>query len=146
MSALNCGVNIGSTNVTVTLVDECGHAVWTKAVPTPRIPDDKSVATDALRLVAMIEEMIVEGWRMHGRSLPLRAIAAVGVGEDGVGGRADLTPTGLALLWFDERATAQAKDLQRNFLLRCAGWTRDHVFSRARSLQDLSKKQDIVFC
>ena len=113
MSALSCGVDIGSTNVKVTLVDECGHAVWTKAVPTPRLPDDGGVATDALGLVAMIEEMIVTGWRMHGRFLPLRAIAAAGVGEDGVGVRADLTPTGLALPWFDERAATQANDLQR---------------------------------
>jgi xylulokinase len=113
MSALSCGVDIGSTNVKVTFVDECGHAVWTKAVPTPRVSDDGGVATDALGLVAMIEEMIVTGWRLHGRSLPLRAIAAAGVGEDGVGVRADLTPTGLALPWFDERAATQANDLQR---------------------------------
>jgi xylulokinase len=113
MRALSCGVDIGSTNVKVTLVDECGRAVWTKAVPTPRVPDDGGVATDALGLVAMIEEMIVTGWRLHGRSLPLQAIAAAGVGEDGVGIRADLTPTGLALPWFDERAATQAQDLQR---------------------------------
>ena len=113
MSALSCGVDIGSTNVKVTLVDECGHAVWTKVVPTPRVPDNGGVATDALALVAMIEEMIVTGWRLHGRSLPLLAIAAAGVGEDGVGVHADLTPTGLALPWFDERAAPQANDLQR---------------------------------
>jgi xylulokinase len=113
MSGLSCGVDIGSTNVKVTFVDECGHAVWTKAVPTPRLPDNGGVATNALGLVAMIEEMIVTGWRRHGRSLPLRAIAAAGVGEDGVGVRADLTPTGLALPWFDERAAPQANDLQR---------------------------------
>jgi hypothetical protein len=72
MSALSCGVDIGSTKrqVKVTFVDECGHAVWTKAVPTRRVPDDGGVATDALGLVAMIEEIIVTGWRMHGRSLP----------------------------------------------------------------------------
>lgn len=113
MSALSCGVDIGSTNVKVTLVDEHSRAVWTKAVPSPRLPDEGGVATDAVGLVAMIEEMIVTGWRLHGRSLPLRAIAAAGVGEDGVGVGADLTPTGLALPWFDERAATQANDLQR---------------------------------
>jgi xylulokinase len=112
MSALSCGVDIGSTNVKVTLVDECGHAIWTKAVSTPRVPDEGGVATNALELIAMIEEMIVAGWRLHGRSVPLRAIAAAGVGEDGVGVRADLTPTGLALPWFDERAAPQANGLQ----------------------------------
>ena len=114
MSALTCGVDIGSTNVKVILVDERARAVWTKAVPTPRVPDDNGIATDVLRLVAMIEEMIIEGWRTHGRSLPLQAIAVVGVGEDGVGVRADLTPLGLALPWFDERAAMQASVLQRN--------------------------------
>jgi xylulokinase len=113
MSALSCGVDIGSTNVKVTFVDECGRAIWTKAVATPRLPDHGGVATDALRLVATIEEMIIAGWRLHGRSLPLRAIAAAGIGEDGVGVRPDLTPTGLALPWFDQRGARQAKDLQR---------------------------------
>jgi hypothetical protein len=51
MSALSCGVVIGSTTVKVTFVDECGHTVWTKAVPTPRLSDGGSVTTDALGLV-----------------------------------------------------------------------------------------------
>jgi xylulokinase len=114
MSALTCGVDLGSTNVKVILVDERARAVWTKAVPTPRVPDDSGVATDVLRLVAMIEEMIIEGWRTHGRSVPLQAIAVVGVGEDGVGVRADLTPLGLALPWFDDRAAMQASVLQQD--------------------------------
>ena len=113
MSALTCGVDIGSTNCKVTLVDERARAVWTRSVPTPRLPDESGVATDVLGLVAMIEEMIIAGWRTHGRSLPLQAIAVVGVGEDGVGVRADLTPIGLALPWFDERAAMQASVLQR---------------------------------
>ena len=113
MSALTCGVDIGSTNVKVILVNERARAVWTKSVPTPRVPDDSGVATDVLRLVAMIEEMIIEGWHTLGQSLPLQAIAVVGVGEDGVGVRADLTPIGLSLPWFDERAAMQASVLQR---------------------------------
>jgi xylulokinase len=125
MSALSCGVDIGSTNVKVTLVDEFGHPVWTKAVPTPRLPDDGGVATDARGLVAMIEEMIVLGWRRHGRSLPLRAIAAAGVGEDGLGVHADLTPTGLALPWFDQRAATQANNLQRASSYAAQGWVSD---------------------
>jgi xylulokinase len=114
MSTLTCGVDIGSTNVKVILVDERAHAVWTKAVPTPRVADGSGVATDVLRLVATIEEMIMEGWRTHGRSLPLQGIGVVGVGEDGVGVRADFTPLGLALPWFDERAVTQASILQGN--------------------------------
>ena len=113
MSALICGVDVGSTNVKVTLVNERARAVWTKSVPSPRLPDDGGVATDALRLVAMIEAMIIEGWRAHGQSLPLQAIAAAGVGEDGMAVNAALTPIGLALPWFDNRAATQASSLQR---------------------------------
>jgi xylulokinase len=135
MSALSCGVDIGSTNVKVTFVDEFGHPVWTKAVPTPRLADRGGVATDALQLVAMIEEMIIAGWRLHGRSLPIRAIAAAGVGEDGVGVRADLTPTGLALPWFDERAAKQAMDLQRTSRYAArAGLTIDYSRTAAKWL------------
>lgn len=135
MSALDCGVDIGSTNVKVTFVDEAGHSVWTESVPSPRLPDDGWLATDALGLVAMIEDMVIAGWRTHGRGLPLRAIATTGVGEDGVGVRADLTPTGLALPWFDRRAAAQAEELQRtsNFAAR-AGLAIDYSRTAAKWL------------
>ena len=113
MSAVTCGVDIGSTNVKVTFVNDRSQAIWTKAVPTPRVPDDSGMATDALELVAMIEEMIIAGWNAHGGSRPLQAIATTGVGEDGLGVLADLTPTGLALPWFDKRAATRANDLQR---------------------------------
>jgi hypothetical protein len=62
MSALSCGVAIGSTTVKVTFVDECGHAVWTKAVPTPRLSDGGSVTTDALGLVPAAAK---RGWERY---------------------------------------------------------------------------------
>lgn len=111
MTMLACGVDIGSTNLKVVLVDERGRTVWTRAVRTPRRPDRDSVATDAAELVAAIETMIVEGWRQVGGGRPLRAIACAGVGEDGIGLTGDLAPTGLALAWFDDRAAAEAAEL-----------------------------------
>ena len=114
MTLLACGVDIGSTNLKVVLVDAHGRTVWTRAVRTPRRPDRDSVATDAAELVAAIETMIVEGWRQVGGGRPLRAIACAGVGEDGIGLTGDLAPTGLALAWFDGRAAAEAAELARH--------------------------------
>ena len=127
MSALSCGVDIGSTNVKVTLVDEGGQAVWTKAVPTPRLPDHGGVATDALALVAMIEEMIVTGWRLHGRSLPLQAIAAAGVGEDGMRPRRSYTNrTGPSVVRPAGRDPGERST--RNFSVCRAGWVGYRLF------------------
>ena len=51
MSALSCGVDIGSTNVKVTFVDECGQAVWTKAVPTRPGANDWSELPPSFRYI-----------------------------------------------------------------------------------------------
>ena len=112
MSHLTCGIDIGSTNVKVVLADEDGRAVHTAAVPTPRVSDGIGPTTDAAALVTLLETMIVAGWREVGRGVPLLAIAAAGVGEDGLGVDADLRPTGLSLPWFDARAVAEAEELR----------------------------------
>lgn len=114
MADLTCGIDIGSTNVKVVLADADGRAVHTAAVPTPRASDGIGPTTDATALVSLLESMIIEGWREAGRGAVLSAIAAAGVGEDGVGVDADLRPTGLALPWFDARAQAEAAELRRS--------------------------------
>ena len=114
MASLACGVDIGSTNVKVVLADEDGRAVHTRAVPTPRVSDGVGPATDAAALVSLLESMIIEGWREVGQGAPLAAIAAAGVGEDGVCTDAGLRPTGLALPWFDTRAATEAEELRRH--------------------------------
>lgn len=48
------------------------------------------------------------------RRRALRAIAATGVGEDGMGIDAQLRPTGPALPWFDARAAREADELARH--------------------------------
>ena len=113
MANLFCGIDLGSTNVKVVLADESGRAVYTHAVPTPRVSDGIGLATDATALVALLEAMIIAGWREVGWGTPLTAIASAGVGEDGIGVDAGLCPTGLSLPWFDMRAHAEAVELRR---------------------------------
>ena len=114
MASLTCGIDIGSTNVKVVLADESGRAVHSRSVPTPRVPDGVGPTTDAAALIALLEQMIIAGWREAGRGEPLSAIAAAGVGEDGLGIDADLRPTGLVLPWFDSRAVDEAAELRRS--------------------------------
>ncbi|MDQ0472583.1 FGGY family carbohydrate kinase [Labrys wisconsinensis] len=114
MAGLVCGIDIGSTNLKVVIVDEAGRAVHSRAVPTPRRPDGAGVATDAAELVALLEAMVIQGWREAGAGRPLLAIASAGVGEDGIGVGPDLAPTGFALPWFDARAAAEAGRLRRS--------------------------------
>jgi xylulokinase len=110
--ALSCGIDIGTTNVKVVLASEDGRALHSRSVPTPRRHDGVGPVTDATELVTMLEEMIVDGWRAAGGGEPLLAIAAAGVGEDGVGVDRTLCPTGPAIPWFDTRAVAEAETLR----------------------------------
>ena len=111
MDRLCCGIDIGTTNVKVVLVDGEGRTVFTRATPTLRLPDGDAVATDAMALVRLLETMIVEGWRAAGGGRSLAAISTAGVGEDGFGVTTDIAPTGLSLPWFDGRAEAEAAEL-----------------------------------
>ena len=112
--ALTCGIDIGSTNVKVVFVDESGRSVHAATLPTPRVSDGIGPTTDATALVSMLEAIIIKGWRIAGAGVPLIAIAAAGVGEDGIGVAADLRPTGLALPWFDTRASEEAAELRQS--------------------------------
>lgn len=109
---LDCGIDIGTTNLKVVLIDEEGRAVFMRSVPTPRRSDGVGTVTDADTLTSVLEDMIIEGWRRHGRSVALRSITTAGIGEDGIGVGADLAPTGLAIPWFDTRANSEVPALQ----------------------------------
>jgi xylulokinase len=116
MSQISCGVDLGTTNVKVTLVDEAGRSLWTSSVPTPRRLDEGRPATDTHAIVDLLEDMIIAGWREVGLGKPLASIASAGVGEDGIGVGSDLAPTGLAIPWFDDRAAVEARELQAGSL------------------------------
>ena len=111
--AIDCGIDIGTTNLKVVLVDDEGRVVYVRAVPSPRVHDGSGIVTDAVALVSQIEDMILDGWRQVGHGAPLRSITTTGVGEDGIGIRADLTPTGFSIPWFDRRAGDELSGFQR---------------------------------
>jgi xylulokinase len=132
---LCCGIDIGSTNVKVVLAGEDGRSLWVKSLPSPRRHDGVGIATDAIHMVSVLEDLIVEGWREVGKGKPLKAIAAAGVGEDGICAGHSFKPLGLVIPWFDKRAMAEVKDFAANHsLTRCdfhttAGkwmWLRKH--------------------
>ena len=114
---LDCGIDIGSTNLKIVLVDDGGRAVFVRSVPTPRSSDGIGAVTDAAALVALLEDMIIDGWRQVGDGEPLRSITAAGVGEDGIGIQADLTPTGPSIPWFDRRADSEVATLSSRWNL-----------------------------
>ena len=115
MAGLSCGIDIGSTNIKVVLADARGRSRWVKSVATPRRHDGLGPVTDAAALVAQLEDMIIAGWRDAGGGVPLQAIAASGVGEDGIGVDGGLNPTGHALAWFDKRAADETAWLARAY-------------------------------
>jgi xylulokinase len=106
---LFCGVDIGTTNLKVTLIGEECRVLWTRVVPTPRTTDAYGLATDPDAVLAVVEKLIVEGCVSAGRGKRLSAISATGVGEDGCYLDGDLRPLAPAIPWFDNRAKDQAE-------------------------------------
>ena len=111
MAGLSCGIDIGSTNLKVLLMDEEGRTAWVKSVATPKQNDGLGPVTDALQLLAALEALVIEGWRAVGKGKPLAAIATSGIGEDGIGVDENLKPLGLALSWFDKRGARDSAEI-----------------------------------
>ncbi len=110
---LVCGVDIGTTNLKVSIVDGTGVSRWTRSVPTPRnAPASSTAQVDASVLVSVIEALIIEGWAAVGKGKPLCAIATTGVGEDGVCIDRNLVPSGYAIPWHDRRAVGEAAEIR----------------------------------
>jgi xylulokinase len=112
MPGLDCGIDIGTTNLKVVFSDEDGGVLSTLSVPTPHIHDGLGQATDVQALVGTLEKLIIDGWRQLKTPVPLRSITAAGTGEDGIGVDAGLRPTGPAIAWFDRRASNEANVLR----------------------------------
>jgi xylulokinase len=113
MLSIDCGIDIGSTNLKIVFVDESGRVILTRSVPTPRIFDEFGPLTNPLDLISTLETMIISGWRDIGSPMPLRSIAAAGVGEDGICVNAKCEPQGNAIPWFDKRSSAEASEFQK---------------------------------
>lgn len=93
-----CGVDIGSTNLKVVLLDDDGIIVGRARVATPR--DAAGLSIDTAALMRSLEEMILAAC---GDAYAVAAVSVAGIGEDGVlvdGGMRVLTD---ALSWFDPR-------------------------------------------
>jgi len=110
-----CGLDIGSTNLKVVLAGEDGRTLWVKSVPTPHVNDGLGTTTDATALMALLEDLVIEGWRAMGGGRPLAAISSSGVGEDGICANADLTSRGLVIAWHDKRALAEVERFREHF-------------------------------
>ena len=118
MSGLFCGIDIGTTNLKVLLLDEDGNTVWVKSVPAPRLHDGVGLVTDARALVTLCEDLIIEGWRQTAQGRIITAISTGGIGEDGVGTDATLAPLGHAIQWNDRRGEVFAEALASTEMAR----------------------------
>jgi xylulokinase len=110
-----CGLDIGSTNLKVVLADGSGRALWVKSVPTPHVNDGLGTTTDATVLMELLEDLVIEGWRMVGGGRPLAAISSAGVGEDGVCAGDNMQSLGLVIAWHDKRALAEVARFRERF-------------------------------
>ncbi|GAB3401575.1 hypothetical protein GCM10027515_10350 [Schumannella luteola] len=106
-TAVACGVDIGSTNAKVVLIDAEGAVVARVIRPTPRDADGPLI--DARALLAAIEQMILSAC---GDLYEVHAVSTAGIGEDGLLVDATLTPLTRALSWFDPRRQTVFRDLQ----------------------------------
>jgi xylulokinase len=142
---LVCGVDIGSTNLKVSIVDHSGVSKWTRAVATPRLSTADGAGVDPGVLVATVEDLIIEGWRAVGERAPLSAIATTGVGEDGICVDANLSPLGAAIPWYDRRATPEASEIRASAAETArAGIEMDHTRTGAKWLW-LRRHQPALF-
>jgi xylulokinase len=110
-----CGLDIGSTNLKVVMAGEDGRTLWVKSVPTPHVNDGLGTTTDATALMALLEDLVIEGWHAVGGGKPLAAISSAGVGEDGVCADADMQSLGLVIAWHDKRALAEVARFRERF-------------------------------
>ncbi len=141
---LVCGVDIGTTNLKISIVDETGVSRWTKAVPTPRSSPALGAGVDVTLLVAAIEDLIIEGWTAVARRVPLSAIATTGVGEDGVCVGHTLTPLDFAIPWYDRCAIAEAAKIRASAAASTrAGIEMEHTRTGAKWLWLRRNRRDV---
>jgi xylulokinase len=111
MLPIFCGVDLGSTNVKVLLLDGEGEVLWRESRPTPRIEEAGGLATDAEALLELAETMMVVAHRGARLTGPLAAVAVAGTGEEGVPVNEQSVALDHAIPWFDRRASAVAEEM-----------------------------------
>lgn len=132
---LVCGIDIGTTNLKVSMVDLSGRPVWTRAIPTPRESANAGAAVNPRVLIDVVERLIIEGWTAIGGNTPLAAISAAGIGEDGICVDDRVAPLGFAIPWHDRRAIGQAALVRSSSAATPrAGISMDHTRTGAKWL------------
>ncbi len=102
-----CGVDVGSTNLKVVLLDRDGSVVSRASRPTPRDADALCMEGEALlsAVASLLLEACSDRFEVHG-------LCSAGVGEDGVLVDAGLRPLTPALAWFDPRRRGILRELR----------------------------------
>ncbi|MEZ2132959.1 MULTISPECIES: L-fuculokinase [unclassified Sinorhizobium] len=132
---LFCGVDIGTTNLKVCVVDRFGRSQWTRSVPTPRRAAAERLAADGRAIITSVEDLVIEGWRAIGGGKPFAAISTTGVGEDGLYVDEALEPLSWAIPWFDRSAAAEAAFIRESpEATTRSGVEMDHTRTGARWL------------
>jgi len=130
---LACGIDIGSSNLKLALVDAERGPLWRRTLPTPRHLYHGCPAVDAQEVMHLLERLMLEGWCEVGHGRPLAAVCATGVGEDGVYVDAALRPLSNAIAWFDHSASAQAEWIRHHApAIVCTGLGMDKSRTGAR--------------
>jgi xylulokinase len=111
MSDIYCGIDVGTTNLKVLLLDDAGQSIWVKSVPAPHLNDGLGIVTDARALLQYTEDLIIAGWTAVGKGRRIRAISSGGIGEDGVCIDGNFNPLGHAIQWNDRRGEMFASEL-----------------------------------
>ncbi|GAA3558295.1 FGGY family carbohydrate kinase [Microlunatus spumicola] len=102
-----CGVDVGSTNVKVVVLDRDGRVLARASSPTPR--DTSGLSVESLALVDLVERLVL---KVCGDVHEVHAVCTVGMGEDGMLLDADLVPLSSALSWFDPRRQGVVRTLR----------------------------------
>ena len=123
---LSAGIDLGSTGVTMLVIDAEGAEIAVSQVPTPwRAGDGGATEIDAPALLEAIGSLLQEiDARLAERTdAPLAAIAIAGMGETGFLVDADGAPVASGFAWFDPRGAEQAAGFPEQIRAEFAGRT-----------------------
>jgi xylulokinase len=111
VAAIFCGIDLGSTNIKVLLLEETGHVLARATRPTPRIVEEGGVSTDAEALLRLVETMMIEAHQAAAAPAPIAAVSIGGTGEEGVPIDRAVRALDRVIPWFDQRAASIAGEM-----------------------------------
>lgn len=105
-----CGVDVGTTNIKVVLLDEDWRVARVERAPTPVVRDRVGPCHDPEAVVSTVEALMARAQRATCDGAPIIAVGISSFGEEGVPvdrGGAPLYP---AITWFDRRRSRAERD------------------------------------